>query len=67
MFSFQEAFGSPMVVNDLHSLSATVIPHENDAPLVVDSDSVKSLKVSRKRLKPVTWRRPQGIQGNRGV
>jgi hypothetical protein len=46
MFSFQEAFGSPMVGNYLHSLDATVFPLEYDAPLFVDSDAVKSLQIS---------------------
>lgn len=30
MFSVQVAFGSPMVVNDLHSLRAIVLPREDD-------------------------------------
>jgi hypothetical protein len=43
MFSFQEALYLPMVVNYLHSFGATVAPLEDDAPLFLDSDTVKSL------------------------
>lgn len=67
MFFFQEAFGSPMVVNYLHLFGATVFPDEDDTPLLIDSDAVKSFQVSRKRFKPVARRGSQGIQGDRCV
>ena len=67
MFSFQEAFGSPMVVNDLYSLCAAVVPYENDAPLFVDSEAVKTFQISCERLEPVTGRGSQSVQRRRGV
>jgi len=45
-----------MVIDDLDVVSVSLAPHEADAPLVVDANTVLSLPDATKRFKPVARR-----------
>ena len=52
-----------MVVGDFHIVSILTFPTENDAPLVVDPDGIKSFQNSTQKLKTVPGWIPQIVEG----
>ena len=56
-----------MVINDLNRLGITISPHETDAPLIIDPDTVLSLPRAFQRLKPVGWWNPEVLKKMRIV
>jgi hypothetical protein len=51
-----------MIVYDLDLLGADIVPHEADAPLIVDADTMLPNAVSLHGLQTVSGRRGQVVQ-----
>ena len=58
---------SSVTVANLDALGAAAVPHETDAPLVIDADAVLPGALPRKRFKSVRWRDAQVVQAPSGV
>ena len=56
-----------VVVHDLNVRRPDFSPHEADAPLVIDADTVLTLPIIFQRLKVIAWRRLQEGQCLCGV
>ena len=58
---------SPMIINNLNSFGTPLIPLEDDAPLFVDPNAVRTPEVAFEGLEPVSRRRPQVLHRMGGV
>src|ERR1035441_265210 len=47
-------FASLVIIDDLNALRRAVAPEEAESPLIVDPDTILTLPVTTKRLKPVS-------------
>jgi hypothetical protein len=56
-----------MIVGDLDVVSAVVLPHEADAPPVVDPDAVLPRAAASEQLEAVPGRDPQVRERRRGI
>ncbi len=56
-----------MVVDDFHVVGIAIPPHEADAILIIDSDTVLALALAVQSLQPVSGRHTQIIQRHRGM
>jgi hypothetical protein len=50
-----------MIVDDIDVLRTTAGPAKQDAPLVVDPDTVQAPKITLQSLQPICRRRPEVI------
>jgi hypothetical protein len=51
-----------MIVDDLDAFRRAIAPDEADSPLIVDPDTMLTLPVTPKSLKPVSWHCRQVLQ-----
>jgi len=56
-----------MVINNLDVFRVGARPHEADAPLVVDANTVLSLPVSGKGFEAIAWRKAEKVKFDGGV
>ena len=56
-----------MVVGDFHIGRLSVIPSENQAPLLIDSHTPETLEIAREGFEPVAGRDSQILQNFGGV
>jgi hypothetical protein len=56
-----------VVVDDLHVESIGPSPHEADAPLVVDADTVLALPFALQLLETIAWRNAKVLNRSRAV
>jgi len=56
-----------VIVTNLDALGVAVLPHEADAPLVVDADAVLPAAIARQRFQPVRRRNAQIIKTLCGI
>jgi hypothetical protein len=56
-----------MIINDLDVFGVAVDPTKAQSKLVVDANAVLTCAIAFQGLQPIAWRRPQELQGSRGM